>query len=63
MIKETFVKLWESTGRWIHFRRRLKCYDDFVGFVLLYLIIKKEFEPLLLIPIGFGASCEYHLPI
>src|SRR4030067_775435 len=26
-----------------------------VGFVLLYLGIKKNFEPLLLVPIGFGA--------
>lgn len=26
----------------------------FIGFVLLYLAIKKEFEPLLLLPIGFG---------
>ncbi|MEM5947380.1 sodium ion-translocating decarboxylase subunit beta [Spirochaetia bacterium 38H-sp] len=26
-----------------------------IGFVLLYLAIKKEFEPLLLLPIGFGA--------
>ncbi len=25
-----------------------------VGFVLLYLGIKKDFEPLLLVPIGFG---------
>ena len=27
----------------------------FVGFLLLYLAIKKKFEPLLLLPIGFGA--------
>jgi Na+-transporting methylmalonyl-CoA/oxaloacetate decarboxylase beta subunit len=26
----------------------------FLGFVLFYLAIKKEYEPLLLIPIGFG---------
>src|SRR5450756_1139725 len=26
----------------------------FVGFLLLYLGIKKDFEPLLLVPIGFG---------
>ena len=26
----------------------------FVGFLLLYLAIKKNFEPLLLVPIGFG---------
>ena len=27
-----------------------------VGCLLLYLGIKKDFEPLLLVPIGFGAS-------
>ena len=26
----------------------------FIGFAFIYLAIKKEFEPLLLVPIGFG---------
>ena len=26
-----------------------------IGFILIYLAIKKEYEPLLLLPIGFGA--------
>jgi oxaloacetate decarboxylase beta subunit len=59
MINAALQKLWESTGLfgflgiaegfgWGNFAMIL------VGFVLLYLAIKKGFEPLLLIPIGFG---------
>jgi len=56
MIKEAFSQLWQSTGLlgfiseggWGNLVMIL------VGFALLYLAIKKGFEPLLLIPIGFG---------
>ena len=47
------MQLWQSTG--------LSNFETgqvvmmVVGFLLLYLAIKKEFEPLLLLPIGFGA--------
>lgn len=56
MIKETFVKLWESTGLlgFISEGGWGNAVMILVGFVLLYLAIKKGFEPLLLIPIGFG---------
>ena len=29
-----------------------------VGAVLIYLAVKKEFEPSLLLPMGFGAICS-----
>ena len=60
---ENFVELWRSTGIFY----LLQQFADqgvgglgqllmiFVGMVLLYLAIKKGFEPLLLVPIGFGA--------
>ena len=59
MISAALQKLWESTGLfgflglgggfgWGNLVMIL------VGFALLYLAIKKGFEPLLLIPIGFG---------
>jgi len=52
-MSEGLIKLWSNTG-----------IDNFtfpqvsmiiVGLVLLYLAISKKFEPLLLLPIGFGA--------
>ena len=59
MIGSSFIQLWQSTGLYGF----LGYADGFgignlvmmvIGFVLLYLAIKKGFEPLLLIPIGFG---------
>ncbi|MFA5513337.1 MAG: sodium ion-translocating decarboxylase subunit beta [Sphaerochaetaceae bacterium] len=57
MINQAFSQLWHTTGLvgfleaggWGNLVMIL------VGFVLLYLAISKGFEPLLLIPIGFGA--------
>lgn len=57
MIGQAFTQLWETTGLvgflatggWGNFVMII------VGMVLLYLAISKGFEPLLLIPIGFGA--------
>lgn len=56
MIKEAFTKLWQSTGLlgFISEGGWGNAVMILVGFVLLYLAIKKGFEPLLLIPIGFG---------
>ncbi|MDD4572832.1 MAG: sodium ion-translocating decarboxylase subunit beta [Sphaerochaeta sp.] len=59
MIGSAFNQLWQSTGLFGF----LGFSDGFgwgnlvmiiIGFILLYLAIKKGFEPLLLIPIGFG---------
>ncbi|MBN2510367.1 MAG: sodium ion-translocating decarboxylase subunit beta [Spirochaetales bacterium] len=56
---DTFVELWKSTG--IYGFLTLPGVDGwgrlimiFIGGVLLYLAIKKGFEPLLLVPIGIG---------
>ncbi|MDD3000286.1 MAG: sodium ion-translocating decarboxylase subunit beta [Candidatus Riflebacteria bacterium] len=46
------VKLWQSTGMY-NFEIG-QVIMIMVGLVLLYLAISKEFEPLLLLPIGFG---------
>lgn len=59
MISAALVKLWESTGLYgfLGFTEGFgwgNLVMIIVGFVLLYLAIKKGFEPLLLIPIGFG---------
>lgn len=58
-ILDTFVELWKSTG--IYGFLTLPGVDGwgrlimiFIGGVLLYLAIKKGFEPLLLVPIGIG---------
>lgn len=60
MIGESFKQLWQSTGLYGFLGLAGK---DFgwgnavmicVGLLLIYLAIKKDFEPLLLIPIGFG---------
>mgnify|MGYP001437457851 FL=1 len=45
-------ELWQSTGIYqIEFTQFVMI---LIGLMLLYLAIKKGFEPLLLIPIGFG---------
>ena len=62
-IKDMLCKLWYSTGIYEFYNQtRLewtlglgKIIMICVGLVLLYLAIVKGFEPLLLIPIGFGA--------
>ena len=50
---EGLLQLWASTG--ISNFQAEQAVMMSVGFGLLYLAIKKEFEPLLLLPIGFGA--------
>lgn len=60
---ENFVELWRSTGLYylvdqvgIHGMAGLdQLFMILVGLSLLFLAIKKGFEPLLLVPIGFGA--------
>ena len=64
---EAFIGLWESTGISDVIRQTNANFKDtwmlglgrvimiIVSLVLLYLAIVKEFEPLLLLPIGFGA--------
>lgn len=47
------IQLWASTG--LSNFQSGQVVMMMVGFGLLYLAIKKEFEPLLLLPIGFGA--------
>lgn len=50
---ENLVTLWQSTG--IYNFGGGQILMMLVGFLLLFLAIKKGFEPLLLLPIGFGA--------
>jgi len=50
---ENIKLLWESTG--LYNFTGPQAVMMAVGFLLLYLAIKKGFEPLLLLPIGFGA--------
>ena len=50
---EGLFQLWASTGL-SNFQAGQVVMMS-VGIGLLYLAIKKEFEPLLLLPIGFGA--------
>lgn len=50
---ENVISLWQSTG--LYNMSSGQAFMILVGFVLLYLAIKKGFEPLLLLPIGFGA--------
>lgn len=46
------VSLWQETGlAQIHFDQLVMI---FVGLMLLFLAVRKKFEPLLLVPIGFG---------
>jgi sodium ion-translocating decarboxylase beta subunit len=50
---ENLLALWQSTG--LYNMQAGQALMMGVGFVLLYLAIKRGFEPLLLLPIGFGA--------
>ena len=50
---ENLILLWQSTG--LYNISSGQVIMMLVGFILLYLAIKKDFEPLLLLPIGFGA--------
>ncbi len=50
---ENLLALWESTG--LYTFTGPQAFMMLIGFLLLYLAIKKGFEPLLLLPIGFGA--------
>ena len=64
---ETFGELWRSTGIYDLYRQTTSNFSKTwtlglgrllmicVALVLIYLAIAKEFEPLLLLPIGFGA--------
>jgi len=50
---ESFVRLWQDTGL-ANFQAG-QVVMMAVGFLLIYLAVRKGFEPLLLLPIGFGA--------
>ena len=50
---ENLTRLWQSTG--IYNFEGPQVIMMLVGFLLLFLAIIKNFEPLLLVPIGFGA--------
>ena len=56
MLSDSLMELWRSTGLYGFFLPG--GWGNFVmiivGLLLLYLAINKEFEPLLLVPIGFG---------
>ena len=49
---ENFIRLWQDSG--IHHLQSGQFVMLLVGFLLLFLAIRKGFEPLLLVPIGFG---------
>ncbi|KAF3977871.1 MAG: sodium ion-translocating decarboxylase subunit beta [Methylococcales symbiont of Iophon sp. n. MRB-2018] len=57
---ENLIALWESTG--LYNFSGSQAFMMLVGFLLLFLAIKKGFEPLLLLPIGFGAILS-NIPI
>ena len=57
---ENLILLWQSTGLYNMTAGQLIMM--LVGFLLLFLAIKKGFEPLLLLPIGFGAILS-NIPI
>ncbi len=57
---ENLIALWESTG--LYNFTGPQVFMMLVGFLLLFLAIKKGFEPLLLLPIGFGAILS-NIPI
>jgi len=57
---ENLIALWESTG--LYNFSGPQVFMMLVGFLLLFLAIKKGFEPLLLLPIGFGAVLS-NIPI
>jgi sodium ion-translocating decarboxylase beta subunit len=50
---ENLISLWQSTGLYNFTAGQV--FMMLVGFLLLFLAISKGFEPLLLLPIGFGA--------
>jgi oxaloacetate decarboxylase beta subunit len=50
---ENIMTLWQSTG--LYNFTLAQAFMMLIGFLLLFLAIKKGFEPLLLLPIGFGA--------
>lgn len=50
---EKLIQLWEATG--LYQIQPGQVFMILIGMLLLYLAIKKNFEPLLLVPIGFGA--------
>ncbi len=57
---ENLISLWESTGLYNFTGPQI--FMMLVCFLLLFLAIKKGFEPLLLLPIGFGAILS-NIPI
>lgn len=57
---ENLNLLWQSTG--IYNIQTGQAFMMMIGFLLLFLAIKKGFEPLLLLPIGFGAVLS-NIPI
>ena len=57
---DNLILLWQSTG--IYNYTVGEAFMMLVGFLLLFLAIKKGFEPLLLLPIGFGAILS-NIPI
>ncbi len=57
---ENLTSLWHSTG--LYNFTPGQAFMILVGFLLLFLAIKKGFEPLLLLPIGFGAVLS-NIPI
>jgi carboxybiotin decarboxylase len=57
---ENLLSLWHSTG--LYNFTGGQAFMMLVGFVLLFLAISKDFEPLLLLPIGFGAILS-NIPI
>ncbi len=57
---ENIITLWQSTG--LYNFSLGQAFMMLIGFLLLFLAIKKGFEPLLLLPIGFGAILS-NIPI
>lgn len=55
------LKLWSETG--IANFELGQVFMMFIGFGLLFLAIRKGFEPLLLLPIGFGAILATYLTL
>ncbi|MFK5986008.1 MAG: sodium ion-translocating decarboxylase subunit beta [Pseudomonadota bacterium] len=50
---ENVIRLWEGSG--LYNMSLGQAFMIVIGLLLLFLAIKKKFEPLLLVPIGFGA--------
>ncbi len=50
---DNLIRLWEGSG--LYNLSLGQAFMIVIGLVLLFLAIKKKFEPLLLVPIGFGA--------